>query len=941
MNQYNRVWGGACFFNMDEKKILFLIKPQGEDELQDKTRSIFSYQSKDGNVAVQFYGNEQTYRYRLKNCFIHIKPKHIDSEDKFFSTEYMDLNGFDDVVVFGEFYKFFYPNFTRIIKKHKLIIQESCLKKKKIKGRFEYLKSLSKVVDDTFPQDDMLLKKGRVRSGLFSQYEKVEKIHPQSFLRHYLEGRTQVEDKGDDDQKTEKIKIFPFRYNSSQRSALKMALQNQSSIIVGPPGTGKTQTILNIISNIVYSGQKVAVVSNNNSAVDNIYEKLCSVGLDRIVAPLGKRSRRDMFFQNQKEEDGDFSEDILDEKEYVMLEKKIKEADCRLELFFKKNDDLSRYRKEYSALQKEQTYFDKIHALDSPSSFCKKWLKKMKKSKHITSLLFAIETFMTEKDRVSFFHKTLFFWRYRRMCLMLKHNMALFLKKEFYLKRQKELGRLIKDCEDFIERVNGDLLLKTCCESSLRLMKHHLGKKERKRLFSYKNYKILFDQFLNDYPVILSTTHSFLSSIKDNYVFDYLIVDESSQVDIVSGALNLSHCKHVIFVGDLKQLSPIVSRDLENSIRELTTTKSLTLYDMTKESLLSSVMKVFKDQIPQVMLKEHYRCVPPIIEFCNQKYYDEQLIIKKAEQCGEEALLVIKTPPGRHERTVGQSRYNERQIDVLLSEVLPLLSDVDDCDIGIITPYRLQAKKITERLGERMIECDTIHRYQGREKEVIIFSSVLSELNSFIDDMNIVNVAISRAKSKFIFIAPDECYREYGSHLGDFIRYIEYQEYHSRILESRIVSVFDCLYKHFSECLKSRWSQMKKVSFYQSENIMNQVLEEILAEPSYHYLKHVLHVPLRSIIRINEDFSKEDVLFIHNPYTHVDFLLYNRYDKLPFLAIEVDGVSYHENNQVQQERDTKKDRILCENGLPVLRLKTNESRIKEKVKKKIQSIATM
>ena len=68
-------------------------------------------------------------------------------------------------------------------------------------------------------------------------------------------------------------------------------MENQLSIIEGPPGTGKTQTILNIIANILMNGKTVQVVSNNNSAIQNVYEKLSSskYNLGFIVASLKKR----------------------------------------------------------------------------------------------------------------------------------------------------------------------------------------------------------------------------------------------------------------------------------------------------------------------------------------------------------------------------------------------------------------------------------------------------------------------------------------------------------------------------------------------------------------------------------------------------------------------------------------------------------------------------
>ncbi|HCK1662647.1 TPA: AAA family ATPase, partial [Escherichia coli] len=68
--------------------------------------------------------------------------------------------------------------------------------------------------------------------------------------------------------------IFPFGLNESQLLAVERAFSSQISVIEGPPGTGKTQTILNIVANILIQNKTVAILSNNNSAVSNVYEKM-------------------------------------------------------------------------------------------------------------------------------------------------------------------------------------------------------------------------------------------------------------------------------------------------------------------------------------------------------------------------------------------------------------------------------------------------------------------------------------------------------------------------------------------------------------------------------------------------------------------------------------------------------------------------------------------
>ena len=97
----------------------------------------------------------------------------------------------------------------------------------------------------------------------------------------------------------ESYNILPFGFNTSQKDAVVKALRNKISIIEGPPGTGKTQTILNIIANAIINEKCVAVVSNNNSATKNVIDKLKKYNVDFIAAYLGKKSNKEDFIASQ------------------------------------------------------------------------------------------------------------------------------------------------------------------------------------------------------------------------------------------------------------------------------------------------------------------------------------------------------------------------------------------------------------------------------------------------------------------------------------------------------------------------------------------------------------------------------------------------------------------------------------------------------------------
>ena len=156
------------------------------------------------------------------------------------------------------------------------------------------------------------------------------------------------------------IPIFPFGVNASQIKAVKNALQNQISVIQGPPGTGKTQTILNIIANLLISGKTVQVVSNNNSATANVLEKLSSPEYDMgfLVAALGNSDNKSQFI---KEQSGRYPETI-ESWDFKITNKTnffsdLMRRSSELNELFYKQEQLALERQRLKALEVEYKHF--------------------------------------------------------------------------------------------------------------------------------------------------------------------------------------------------------------------------------------------------------------------------------------------------------------------------------------------------------------------------------------------------------------------------------------------------------------------------------------------------------------------------------------------------------------------------------------------------------
>ncbi|MDR2718683.1 MAG: DUF2726 domain-containing protein, partial [Treponema sp.] len=312
------------------------------------------------------------------------------------------------------------------------------------------------------------------------------------------------------------------------------------------------------------------------------------------------------------------------------------------------------------------------------------------------------------------------------------------------------------------------------------------------------------------------------------------------------------------------------------------------------------------------------RCHPKIIGFCNQKFYDNELIIMTEDHGEPDTLKVFKTAAGNHKR----DRINQRQIDVTIKEALPLLSDINPQDIGIIAPYRDQASAITRQLESKFIEVDTVHKFQGREKDAILYTTVDDVVTDFSDDPSLLNVAISRAKKRLTLVVSGN-EQPVNSIIGDLVSYIEYNKY--EIVQSEIHSIFDLLYRQYTDTRIAFLKKHSSISVYNSENLMYGAIVNILKRYSNLPLNIICHHPLNMLIRDLKLLNDKERKYALNPAAHIDFLLYNKISKKPVLAVEVDGFHFHKQGTAQYERDRLKDHILELYKIPLIRFPTNGS----------------
>jgi superfamily I DNA and/or RNA helicase len=435
------------------------------------------------------------------------------------------------------------------------------------------------------------------------------------------------------------------------------------------------------------------------------------------------------------------------------------------------------------------------------------------------------------------------------------------------------------------------------------------------------------NEFIKDYPVIMTTTYSLRQSLSDKLFYDYVIIDEASQVDLATGALALSCAKRAVIVGDIKQLPNVVNADMQIKTDIVFNSYKLkNPYSYSNHSLLSSIVELFPT-IQKTLLKEHYRCHPKIIEFCNKKFYDNQLIVHTKYTDKRQPIVVYKTPQGNHAR----ERMNQRQIDIIKQEIIPN-EKLENVDLGIVTPYRNQTNALQKTFQGTSIKADTVDKFQGRENDVIILSTVDNEISDFTDNPNRLNVAVSRAVEQLILVVNGN-ESENDNNISDLINYIEYNNF--SIIQSELNSIFDLLYKGYEEERAKIILKSGKVSEFDSENLMYGLVKQVLTHEQFTKYDVLMHFPIRQLIKNFSKLNAEEIKYASNPLTHLDFLIYNKLGKTPILGIEVDGFEFHKQGTKQFKRDEMKDKILEKYNFPILRFKTNESNEKEKLTKKL------
>ena len=256
---------------------------------------------------------------------------------------------------------------------------------------------------------------------------------------------------------------------------------------------------------------------------------------------------------------------------------------------------------------------------------------------------------------------------------------------------------------------------------------------------------------IEESDVILATNSSAALDSIAKTKFDVAIIDEASQSTIPSILIPIAKAHRFILAGDHKQLPPTI---ISNRAGEL------------ENTLFEELIKRYPNK--SQLLNVQYRMNKLLMKFPNSEFYNNSLKSDSSVdninindmldlEYDEEALLFMDTSNIENNRENhlkdSKSIINNLEAKIAINVANDYLTaGIDEEDIGIISPYADQVKIIQDKTP---VEVKTVDGFQGREKEIIIISTVRSNYNGnigFLSDLRRLNVAITRAKRKLIII---------------------------------------------------------------------------------------------------------------------------------------------------------------------------------------------
>jgi very-short-patch-repair endonuclease len=608
--------------------------------------------------------------------------------------------------------------------------------------------------------------------------------------------------------------------NAEQRQAVRQGLSNPLTVITGPPGTGKSQVVTSLVVNAARQGRTVLFASKNHKAVDLVESRVNALGPRPVLLRLRADASRLVGHLDSVLRGSARSDDHRLQRGYEatqdQLLHRIEALEAEVEAGVALRNDVDRLEQQVEPLRQQfgeallhrvrtldpfelkqavggfQAAFDKATPVGRP--FWVRLVWPLVRRGRLQRLEGARARLLAMLDSIGG----------QPVDGLPSRALQVLKAAEYFvqltaLTEARPLGAI---GAEWAKRTD-ELVANSCLlwATWLRLQSSRLTPEHRKLLGDFsaivqiiasgdrtgparrealRQYSDLFHQIT---PVLGCWAVTSLS-VRGRVpfapgLFDLLVIDEASQCDIASALPLLYRARRAVVIGDPMQLQHISNLPARQD-QELLDKHGLMAdhlgWAYSARSLFDLANSVCRRE-DVVTLREHYRSHADIIEFSNGAFYGGQLRIATHHErlrrpCHDEPAVRWVDVRGQTVRPASGGAINEMEARAAVEQVVRLVAQGYGGSIGVVSPFRAQANRIRaliqEHPGARAgveVLSDTIHRFQGDERDVMIFSSAVSSgmseaaLAFLRRHPNLFNVAISRARAALVVVGDREAAR--------------------------------------------------------------------------------------------------------------------------------------------------------------------------------------
>ena len=683
------------------------------------------------------------------------------------------------------------------------------------------------------PQSAIILtKRPSVTAGVLHELtqiaEKPSGIYRETALSIINEEYSQSKEKSvpmkDMNKITDFYPITPLSLSDSQLQVVKNIDNSKFVAVQGPPGTGKSQTIVNLVAHLVANGKTVLVASRMDKAVDVVAERLNDLGASHMALRAGRLNYQRQLSEELNNLLAQNNSDLDDDIEDILL---VDTKDMKDHLDMLKNME----NKSETIIKLEKNWHDKLEEVEEQEKILgkKEYIKKTLKKGEIDMVAGIIKVLEHNMEKAGFISKIANFTSLGQLkkILNLKDfdvnyetigklkqelefaNMEWSLRKiEADIQKTGNLHMLAEQIRT-MKRKQKSLatnILKNKRREALKELLRDENKRRRLKVHAKSlvaNRKRLqtnileeedFRPLLEAFPCWCVTTYAVSDSLPlKPGMFDVAIIDEASQCDIASCFPILFRAKRAVIVGDDKQLPHLSFLEKAKEQSFLSQYGIPDKYQLMWRFRTNSMFDLADYySMNSVMLDEHFRSLPPIINFSNHEFYNDRIRVMRKDKPDENVLELVEVVDGKVDF---DATRNLPEIEALVKRLHEIIIEDErknpdnPVTVGIISPFRAQVEQlkvsISKVLSDYMIkkhqiEIGTAHTFQGDERDIMMISWAVAD-NSytqslmFMQKANLFNVAITRGRNKVInFVSrnprelPDGHFRNYVSYMQNY-----------------------------------------------------------------------------------------------------------------------------------------------------------------------------